>query len=89
MSGHQSFAKYLLALDPGAIVISIDLLDRLDALSEVPPHLWARIRYVKLDAARLTFSELIRPPYMRYTSAWTVALTAPPTAAEPVTGWRR
>ena len=59
-SGHQSLAKYLLALDAGAEILSIDILPRCEALREVPAHLHFRIKYVEFDAAKLTLSELRR-----------------------------
>jgi len=60
MSGHQSLGKYQTALDTGSIVISLDQRERDDALSEIPQHLWARIIYIKMDVADLTYDELIR-----------------------------
>jgi hypothetical protein len=53
-------AKYLLALDAGAEILSIDILPRREALREVPAHLHFRIKYVEFDAAKLTLSELRR-----------------------------
>jgi hypothetical protein len=59
-SGKQSLAKYLLFVDPTAIVLSIDVLSPEEALSELPSHLLHRIKYVQLDAAKLTLPELRR-----------------------------
>ena len=57
--GKCSLAKYYLHHDSDAIIICIDRRDREDALSEIPRHMLARIRYVQLDAITLTYDALL------------------------------
>ena len=61
-SGQQSLVKYLLLVDPSAEVLSIDIVSKEEALSEVPQHLWHRIHYVCLDLEKqpLTLDRLQR-----------------------------
>ena len=59
LCGKCSLAKYYLHHDSNAIIICIDRRDREDALSEIPRHMLARIRYVQLDAITLTSLKLV------------------------------
>ena len=59
LCGKCSLAKYYLHHDSNAIIICIDRRDREDALSEIPRHMLARVRYVQLDAITLTYDALL------------------------------
>ena len=48
-SGQQSLAKYILPLDAGAEILSIDIIDKMQALADVPEHLHHRIHFVHLN----------------------------------------
>ena len=59
LCGKCSLAKYYLHHDSNAIIICIDRRDKEDALSEIPRHMLARVRYVQLDAITLTYDALL------------------------------
>ena len=55
-SGQQSLARFLLMVDAGAEVLSIDIISREEALAEVPAHLRHRIHHVQLDLSHQPLS---------------------------------
>ena len=59
-SGSQSLAKYVLLLDAGAEILSIDIIDKRAALAELPAHLHHRVHFVQLnlDTDPLTMERL-------------------------------
>ena len=57
-SGQQSLAQYVLVMDASAIVLSIDIIPRNEALHDVPDHLRHRVKYVQLDIRTLGMSTL-------------------------------
>ena len=59
LCGKCNVAKYYLRVDSNATIICVDKRDPRDALSEIPAHMLARIRYVQMDAESLTYEKLL------------------------------
>ena len=56
--GRCSLAKYYLQTDSNAIILCIDKRPREDALSEIPAHHLARVRYVRMNVHKLNVERL-------------------------------